>query len=87
MTSRERLTLTLAGEKGGPYPRVPFLWYNNMFEMFGYIPEIDTNYDPPDFDIISKWVEYCDVFGFDVMFRRRVSCSTGSSRTAPPTGT
>ena len=62
MTSRERLTLTLQGKKADRIPVSPFLWYNNMFEMFGYIPEIDTNYNPPDFDIISKWVEYCDVF-------------------------
>jgi uroporphyrinogen decarboxylase len=68
MTSRERLTLTLQGKRADRVPISPFLWYNNMYEMFGYLPEIATNYDPPDFDIISKWVEYCDVFGFDVMF-------------------
>jgi uroporphyrinogen decarboxylase len=68
MTSRERLTVTLQGKKADRIPVSPFLWYNNMFEMFDYVPQIDTNYNPPDFDIISKWVEYCDVFGFDVMF-------------------
>ncbi len=68
MTPRERLTLTLQGKKADRIPVSPFLWYNNMFEMFGYTPEIDTNYAPPDFDIVSKWVEYCDFFGFDVMF-------------------
>jgi hypothetical protein len=68
MTARERLTLTLKGKKADRIPVSPFLWYNNMFEMFGYIPEIDTNYAPPDIDIVSKWVEYCDFFGFDVMF-------------------
>ena len=67
MTSRDRLTLTLQGRKADRIPVSPFLWYNNMFEMFGYTPEIDTNYCPPDFDIVSKWVEYCDFFGFDVM--------------------
>jgi len=68
MTARERLTLTLQGKKADRIPVSPFLWYNNMFEMFDYLPRIDTNYNPPDFDIISKWVEYCDFFGFDVMF-------------------
>jgi uroporphyrinogen decarboxylase len=68
MTSRERLILTLQGKKADRIPVSPFLWYNNMFEMFHYIPEIDTNYNPPDIDIVSKWVEYCEVFGFDVMF-------------------
>ena len=68
MTSRERLTLTLQGKKADRIPVSPFLWYNNMFEMFEYTPEIDTNYCPKDFDIVSKWVEYCDFFGFDVMF-------------------
>jgi hypothetical protein len=68
MTSRERLTLTLQGKKADRIPVSPFLWYNNMFEMFGYIPRIEDNYCPRDFDVVSKWVEYCNVFGFDVLF-------------------
>jgi hypothetical protein len=68
MTSRERLTLTLRGKRADRVPISPFLWYNNMFEMFGYTPRIDDNYCPEDFDAAAKWVEYCGVFGFDVMF-------------------
>jgi Uroporphyrinogen decarboxylase (URO-D) len=68
VTSRERLVRTFRGEKTDRMPVSPFLWYNNMFEMFGYTPHIDHSYLPQDFDIISKWVEYCDTFGFDVLF-------------------
>jgi uroporphyrinogen decarboxylase len=68
MTPRERLTLTLQGKRADRVPVSPFLWYNNMFEMFGYIPRIEDNYSPRDFDVVAKWIQYCEVFGFDVMF-------------------
>ena len=35
--------------------------------MFDHVPEIDTFFDPPEFDVIEKFVEYCDRFGFDVL--------------------
>jgi hypothetical protein len=35
--------------------------------MFRHKPEIETFWEPPDFDLIEKFVEYCDHFGFDVL--------------------
>jgi hypothetical protein len=35
--------------------------------MFGYSPSIDDFFDPPDFDPISKFLDYCARFGFDVL--------------------
>ncbi len=67
MNGRERLRRTLKGE---PVDRVaisPFLYYNSVYEMFGYKPDMETYFDPPDFDPIVKAVEYCDSFGFDVL--------------------
>ena len=68
MTGRERLTTTFRGQKADRIPVSPFIWFNNVFEMFGYTPHIDDNFSPRDFDVVSKWVEYCDTFGFDVLF-------------------
>jgi len=48
-------------------PIAPFLYYNNVYEMFGYEPEVGTFWDPPDFDPIERFVEYCNHFGFDVL--------------------
>jgi hypothetical protein len=48
-------------------PISPFLYYNNVYEMFDYKPDMETFFDPPDFDPIVKYVEYCDHFGFDVL--------------------
>ncbi len=67
MNGRERLLRTLKGEKVDRVPIAPFLYYNAVYEMFDYKPEIDTFWDPPDFDAIEKFVEYCDYFGFDVL--------------------
>lgn len=35
--------------------------------MFGYSPSIDTFFDPPDFDPIRGFVDFCARFGFDVL--------------------
>jgi hypothetical protein len=35
--------------------------------MFQHKPEIETFWEPPDFDLIGKFVEFCDHFGFDVL--------------------
>jgi len=68
MNGRERLTITLQGRKADRIPVSPFIWFNNVFEMFKYTPNIDDNFSPKDFDVVSKWVEYCRFFGFDVLF-------------------
>jgi uroporphyrinogen decarboxylase len=67
MNGRERLLATLRGQRADRMPVAPFLYYNSVYEMFGYEPEIDTFWDPPDFDPIQKFVEYCDFFGFDIL--------------------
>jgi uroporphyrinogen decarboxylase len=35
--------------------------------MFQHKPEIETFWEPPDFDPNKKFVEYCDHFGFDIL--------------------
>jgi len=68
MNGRELLTATL---KAQPVPRVsvsPFIAPNNIYEMFHYIPEIDTFFNPPDFDLAEQFVAYHDYFGFEVLF-------------------
>jgi uroporphyrinogen decarboxylase len=67
MNGRERLLRTLHGERADRVPIAPFLYYNAIYEMFDLVPEIDTFFDPPGIDIIEKFVEYCDHFGFDVL--------------------
>ena len=67
LTGRERLFKTFRGQKVDRVPIAPFLYYNAIYEMFGYKPDIDTFFDPEDFDPIKKAVEYCDYFGFDVL--------------------
>ena len=67
MNGRERLLRTLHGERADRVPVAPFLYYNAVYEMFDHVPGIDTFFDPPDFDVIEKFVEYCDHFGFDVL--------------------
>ncbi|MFO7909677.1 MAG: hypothetical protein R6U42_06635 [Halomonas sp.] len=67
MNGRERLLKTMQGEEVDRVPVSPFLYYNNVYEMFDYAPDIETFFDPPDFDPIEKFVEYCDCFGFDVL--------------------
>jgi uroporphyrinogen-III decarboxylase len=67
VNGRERLLKTLRGEPVDRVPIAPFLYYNNVYEMFDFKPDIETFFDPPDFDPIAKLVEYCDYFGFDVL--------------------
>ena len=67
MNGRERLLTTLNGSKADRVPVAPFLYCNNIYEMFQHKPEIETFWDPPDFDLVGKFVEYCDAFGFDVL--------------------
>ncbi|MHB0998296.1 MAG: uroporphyrinogen decarboxylase family protein [Armatimonadota bacterium] len=67
MTGRERLLRTFRREPVDRIPVAPFLYYNSIYEMFDYEPQIDTFYDPPDFDPITKYVEFCGYFGFDVL--------------------
>ena len=67
MNSRERLTRVLKGEPVDRIPIAPFLYYNAVYEMFYYKPDMDNFYNPGYFDPITKFVEYCDFFGFDVM--------------------
>jgi len=67
LSGRERLERTLRREPVDRVPIAPFLYYNAVYEMFGYEPRIDEFFDPPDFDPMEKCIEYCDRFGFDVM--------------------
>ena len=67
MNGRERLLATLGGQPVDRVAIAPFLYFNSVYELFGYVPDIDNFSDPPDFDPIVKFVEYCDYFGFDVM--------------------
>ena len=67
MTARERLLRIFRREETDRVPIVPFLYYNNVCEMFKYKPRTDNFFDPDDFDPIQKFVDYCDYFGFDVL--------------------
>jgi len=67
MNGRERLFKALRGQPTDRVPVAPFLYYNSVYEMFDYKPQIETFFNPPDFDPIEKFVEYCDHFGFDVL--------------------
>jgi len=67
MNGRERLLNTFRRESVDRVPISPFLYCNAVYEMFGYKPDIDNFWDPEDFDVIEKYVEYCDYFGFDVL--------------------
>jgi hypothetical protein len=68
MTGRERLATTFQGARADRMPISPFIYCNNIFEMFGYKPDINTFLSPSDFDLAGKFVEYHEVFGFDVLF-------------------
>lgn len=67
MNGRERLLNTLTNKPVDRVPLAPFTYYNAIYEMFNYTPRLATFFDPPDFDPITKFVEYCDAFGFDVL--------------------
>ena len=68
MTGRERLTKTFKGEEVDRISISPFIWANNVYEMFKYAPSIEKNMYPDDFDLPQKFVDYHDHFGFDVLF-------------------
>lgn len=68
MTGRERLTITFKGQKADCIPVSPFIWVNNVYEMFKYRPNIDRNLNPDDFDFPGKYVKFHDYFGWDVLF-------------------
>lgn len=67
MTSRERLLNCLRKQTIDRVPVAPFLYYNSVYEMFGYVPRMGGFFDPEDFDPFPKFVEYCESFGFDCM--------------------
>ena len=67
MTGRERLLKTFKREKVDRIPIAPFLYYCTMYEFFDYKPRMDEFFDPEDFDVTKKFVDYCDYFGFDVL--------------------
>ena len=67
MNGRERLLKALKHEPTDRVPVAPFTYYNAIYEMFDYEPKIATFFNPPDFDPVEKFVEYCDYFGFDVL--------------------
>ena len=68
MTGRERLIKTFNGEKVDRVSVSPFIWANNVYEMFKYVPNIEKNLAPDDFDLPVKYMEYHDYFNFDVLF-------------------
>jgi len=68
MNGRELLTATFRGERTDRMPVSPFIYLNNIYEMFRFKPEIDSYMCPPDFDVAEKFVAYHDFFGFDVLF-------------------
>lgn len=68
MTGRERLTVTFKGKKADRIPISPFIYYNNVYEMFKYKPDINKHLCPDDFDLAEKFVEYHDYFGFDPLY-------------------
>jgi len=67
MNGRERLLKALKHEPTDCVPVAPFTYFNAIYEMFDYVPHLDTFFNPPDFDPVVKFVDYCDAFGFDVM--------------------
>ena len=67
MTSRERLLRCFRREPVDRIPVAPFLYYNNVYEMFGYVPRMGRFFDPDDFDPIARFLDYCGRFGFDAL--------------------
>ena len=68
MNGRERLICTFRGGRADRMPISPFIYFNNIYEMFRCKPTIDGYMRPTDFDVAEKFVAYHDVFGFDVLF-------------------
>ena len=67
MTGRERLLRTFRREAVDRVPVSPFLTYSNVYEFFRYVPTIERYFDPPDFDPILGFQDYCARFGFDAL--------------------
>ena len=67
VTGRERLLATFRRERPDRVPVAPFIYYNNVYELFGYQPRIVDYMDPVDFDVITQFVAYCRHYGFDVL--------------------
>ncbi len=67
LTSRERLLRTFRRQPVDRVPVAPFLYYNNVYEMFRYLPRMDRFFDPEDFDPIVRFLDYCERFGFDAL--------------------
>ncbi|TFG58816.1 MAG: hypothetical protein E4H36_14935 [Spirochaetales bacterium] len=67
MTGRERLLITLKGERADCMPVSPFFYSNNVYEMFKYKPTVENHIDPLDFDLVQKYVDYADYFDFDLL--------------------
>ena len=67
MNSRERLLITLKGNRADRIPISPFFYSNNVYEMFSFVPTIDNHLDPAEFDLAQRYVEYADYFGFDLL--------------------
>jgi hypothetical protein len=68
MTGRERLKAAFESRRADRVPISPFVYCNNVYEMFKYEPAIDNNLCPEDFDLTGKFVEYHDRFGWDVLY-------------------
>ena len=68
MTGRERLKAAFETRKADRVPISPFIYYNNIYEMFKYKPDINKHLCPDDFDLPGKFVEYHDYFGWDVLY-------------------
>jgi hypothetical protein len=68
MTGRERLKAAFESGKADRVPISPFVYCNNVYEMFSYEPDIDKNLCPEGFDLTGKFVEYHDRFGWDVLY-------------------
>ncbi len=66
MTSRERLQRIFRREAVDRVLVAPFLYYNSVYEMFGYSPSIDDFADPADFGPI--WGFLCQHALKNVLF-------------------
>ena len=59
--------MTGAAPKGtnARLPIASFLYCISVYEMFRHKPEIETFWEPPDFDLVGNFVKLCYHFGFD----------------------
>jgi uroporphyrinogen decarboxylase len=82
LNGRERLIKTFKGEAVDRMPISPFIWVNNVYEMFNYVPSIDKYLYPDDFDLPQKYMEFHDYFNFDVLFAPGYLCDSFIPNTA-----